>query len=370
MSYKRESFAFFWFLFFFCACRMFKHHHDPAIEALRSSLWFVTAISNPERYKTRYELYKTFREHVINDLHANLLTVESQVGERAFQITEAFPRQPDDSRVRVIDVQLRCDSHCWNKESQMNAGLSRLPSDAKYVIFADADIEFQNRDIVTETIHALQVHPVVQPFETTIDLGPNGEVLEIHKSFGWCHQQGLQWGPPKTKNGVAMYDPYPQAVATGNTFKGLGNVFHPGYAIAFRLDVLNKLGGLIDVGILGASDHHMCLALIGKARYSVPGQIHPNYLNVILAWQKLADLHIRGDFGYVRGKISAAFHGPKRNRAYIKRWSILTKHNFDPLVDVRRNLHGLWEFTENNPGFRDDMRRYFKSRLEDDICTT
>lgn len=61
----------------------------------------------------------------------------------------------------------------------------------------DADIEFLETDIVDETIHALQHHPIVQMFQTCVDLGPKGEVMKVHTSFGWKHKTAQPFSLPR-----------------------------------------------------------------------------------------------------------------------------------------------------------------------------
>ena len=227
-------------------------------------------------------------------------------------------------------------------------------------MFCDADIHFQNKHILDDVIHALQVHRVVHPFETALDMGPHGEVLEVHKSFGWCKQQGMKWTIP-----MADYQKEQETAKKAAQYKGLGNIFHPGFAICFRRDVLENMHGLLEVGILGAGDHHMLTAMIGMANYSMPKGIHANYRAAVMDWQKRAATHIDGDLGYVRGTILHSFHGAKRSRQYKSRWNILIDNNFDPLKDIYRNLQGVVELSPGRPHLRDDIRWYFISRLED-----
>jgi hypothetical protein len=60
-----------------------------------------------------------------------------------------------------------------------------------------------------------------------------------------------------------------------------------------------------------------------------------------------------------------AFHGSKALRAYGERWALLRKWNFNPATDIARDYQGLWRWTGNKPGLRDDVARYFIERSED-----
>jgi hypothetical protein len=45
----------------------------------------------------------------------------------------------------------------------------------------------------------------------------------------------------------------------------------------------------------------------------------------------------------------------------------LTKNAFDPEKDVWVNADGVLELSSGNAGLREDLRRYFLSRNEDDV---
>src|SRR5229473_1294403 len=101
-------------------------------------LHIITAISNPCRYRTRYDLYRRFAKYVAES-GARLTTVEAAFGERDFAITE--PGRPD-------HVQLRTSHEIWHKENLINIGITRLPADWEYVAWVDADVAFARPDWV------------------------------------------------------------------------------------------------------------------------------------------------------------------------------------------------------------------------------
>lgn len=347
------------------------HHTEPEyddrVHAAASTLWVVAAVSNPARFKSRYALYKKFRHHITAELRLNLLTVEAAYGDRDFQLT-------DDGRddvvlttvlengVRTIDVRVHNNSVVWLKENLWNIGVRHLPRDCAYVLFSDADIKFLNEHVATEIVHALQEYRVVQPFETAADLGPEGQIMDVHRSFGWCHANGWEWRPlPDGKGGYACRKP-----EGASPRGGFGNAWHPGFALAVRRSVLDRLP-LLEVGVLGAGDHHMMGALIGKAHLTVPAKMHPAYRKRVLDWQARAAEVVNQDLGYVRGTILHNFHGAKSNRRYVSRWDVLVKHEFDPDADVYANAQGVLELSEKRPELRDAVRRYFKQRNEDGL---
>jgi hypothetical protein len=347
------------------------HHTEPeyddCVHAATRRLWVVTAVSNPVRYKTRYALYKKFRHHITHELGLNLLTVEAAYGQRDFQLTDdalddVVLAGQLDGGVRTIDVRVRNGSYVWLKENLWNIGARQLPHDCAYVLFADADIKFLNEHIASEVVHALQEYRVVQPFETAADLGPDGQIMDVHRSFGWCHASGWEWRPEADgRGGYACKKP--EGVSPRG---GFGNAWHPGFALAVRRSVLDRLP-MLEVGVLGAGDHHMMGALIGKAHLTVPARIHPGYRRRVMDWQERAAEVVNQDLGYVRGTILHHFHGAKSNRRYVSRWDILVEHGFDPDADAYANAQGVLELAERKPALRDAVRRYFRQRDEDGI---
>ena len=343
---------------------------DAHIESEKQFAWFVTAISNPAQWKTRYCLAQNFRRHVTQDLRANIITIECAFGTGGFHVTEntgeadlATSSTVTENGVRMIDVQVRNKSWTWLKENLQNIAVSSLPTSAKYLIFCDADVEFTNRNIVEHVIYALGHTKVVQPFETCCDLGNEGQVIQVHRSFGACHSKGMVWRPRLKKDRKGKtYGVYHEDTPPAS--HDLINNWHPGFCLAMKRETYSKLGGLLQIACAGAGDHHMVCSFIGRAEDSFPKTVHKNYREMVLAWQTRADKVVGGNFGYVHGTILHHFHGPKKNRQYISRWSIITDNQYDPKEDIYYNSDGVMELQKRK--LHDDIRRYFKSRNEDD----
>lgn len=347
-------------------------HTDPEFDqrvhmSALTELWTVCAISNPVRYKTRNALYKRFRHHITQQLGIHLVTVEAAFGDRDYQLTEddvgeTVVMNTAENGVKTIDVRVGNKSFVWLKENLWNIGARYLPRECRYVLFADADIHFVNPHIATEIVHKLQEHRVIQPFETVADMGPDGQIMDVHRSFGWCYANGWEWRPEP--DGVGGYaSRKPPGVSRPTAF---GNPWHPGYALAMRRNVLDKLP-LLEAGVLGAGDHHMMGALVGKAHLTLPRKIHDNYRRQVMSWQDRAEEVVKRDLGFAPGTIIHNFHGAKVNRRYTSRWDILVLYKFDPERDVYRNSQGVLELEEHKPEMRDAIKRYFAQRQEDGI---
>jgi hypothetical protein len=304
-------------------------------------LYVVAVVSNPVRWNSRNRLYREFAQHVL-DSGAKLLTVECAFGDRPFELN-------DQPHVQHVGVRASGAALVWSKENMANIGISRLPPEAQYIATLDADIRFHRPDWASETVEMLQHFPVLQPWSDCYDTGPIGEHLELHRSFCrlYHERQPIVQGPHAGKT------PYRFA--------------HPGFAWAYTRQALDQVGGLIETAALGAADHHMALALIGRVDESIPGQMSEGYKKPLHVWQQRAVTHIARNISFVPGTITHNFHGAKKKRYYVDRWNTLIKHGFDPATDLRRNSYGVFELALNKPELRHDIFRYFTSRNEDSV---
>ena len=314
---------------------------------MRSDLLHVIAvISNPVRFNRRYELYRKFEKHM-KDSGVNLITVETQQGDRPFQVT---------SETEKNHIQLRTFDELWIKENMINIGVSRLPSNWEYMAWVDADVMFMRDDWAAETVHQLQHYMFVQLWESCVDLGPVGEPLQIQKSF--CSEYIKNGCRPPVGPGYYGY------------YSPKKNFWHPGYAWACRREAFDFVGGLIDFCILGSGDHSMAMGLIGEIKRSVPSDIGSKFMDELLIWQQRAEKEIKRDIGYVPGTISHYWHGKKKDRKYVERWDIIRDNDYDPDDDLKRDWQGLLQLeamTDRQRRFRDQIRAYFRQRNEDSI---
>lgn len=300
-------------------------------------LHVITPINNYYCYKRRYELFQEYVKHMESLPGIRLYIVEVALGDRPFVATDKNnPRH----------MQLRTNAVIWHKENMINQMAENLPRNWKYMAWVDGDVEFKDREIAYSTIHQLQKYDVVQMFQSVVNLGPKGEVLNTHESF---------FSQYAKNNFVVPRD-----------FKKYA-VWHPGFAWACTRKAYNDMGRLIDFAILGAGDHHMALALVNAVEQSCPTQMHPNYRKKLIQWQDRVERTIQRNCGYVKGTIIHGFHGRFADRKYSERWSILIDTQFDPEVHIKNDWQGLYIFDAPNPRLRDLIRRYFDERNEDTI---
>jgi hypothetical protein len=250
----------------------------------------------------------------------------------------------------VNHIPVRAKTRVWNKENLLNLGVQRTPA-AQYIAWIDADVIFRREDWALATLQALQHYDVVQPWSDAYDLGPNGEHMALHRSF--CHQ--FFHRHPM----VPTCRPYWQGDGGPHTYP------HSGYAWAMTRQAFDWVSGLFELGGMGSGDHHMALSLIGHADASMPAGVSATYRREVKRWEDRALRHINRNIGYVSGTIEHLFHGRKSDRGYQSRWDMFVGNAFDPLEDLKRNSHGVLEFSCNKPDLRHDFDLYLQSRNED-----
>jgi len=304
------------------------------VEPVSAPLYVVTSVFNPNRYQSRYRLYRGFEKHCI-DSGAIPYTVELALRDRHHEVTRYD---------NPHHVQLRGESELWFKENLQNVGVTRLPADWEYVMFCDADFLFTRPDWAVETIHMLQHYDAVQPFSHM-----TYETYD-HRSHG-------------TLDGFAYLH-----VNQATIPKEYGHKGAVGGAWAFRRSAFDKIGGLLDCCILGSADWHMSfgLAMRDDVHPDMNLSKAPGYVAAIQRWIEQA-ASLRGNIGFVDGHAIHHWHGPMKNRGYSWRSAILTENTFDPLKDLSYDWQGVLQLTKNKPKMRDEIRAYFRQRQEDSI---
>jgi hypothetical protein len=300
------------------------------------NLYVIAAVFNPAKFKSRIKLYQDFKQHM-SRCEVNLVTIECAFDNEPFMVTQPN-KEP-------FDIQVRSKTVMWFKENLINVAISKLPNTWKYVAWIDADITFLDLKWPLKTVQALQKYPVVQLFRQAIDGGKNGERMKTDDSFGFYKVSNL----PIKKSLFATYYP------------------HPGYAWAATRKAIEGMGGLVDVDIVGSADLHMSFGFLGRILETVEGKnTSPEFIQALLAWQEKAQAVVKGKIGYVDVVIKHNWHGDKKNRKYVERWSIIENHGFNPKTDLTKNKDGLWVLTDKKPKMHQELREYFVNRKEDE----
>ncbi len=310
-------------------------HKQLHITPVGAPLYVVCAISNPQRYASRYKLYQGFEKH-IEESGAILYTVELALRDRQFEVTN--PGNPH-------HIQLRSASDMWFKENLINIGVRNLPADWEYAGYVDADFLFTRADWSTEVIHQLQHYAFVQGFSNYTNLAKDFRSSSPINSFVWLYKQGT------TPTGKVYY---PTDGA-------------PGGAWFWRRSAFDTVGGMLDICILGSADYHQAYALADLNNIHLHNEIgscDPSYVLAIQRWSDRAAL-IQKNIGYVDNFAVHFYHGQRQKRFYNTRWEILRKYKYNPYEDVSYDHQGLLRFTGGKPDMEEAIRQYFIARDED-----
>lgn len=322
-----------------------------------SKLYVITPYFNSQKYWTRPENYRKF-EAMCKTAGVKLITVECAFGDRPFEVTE---------RDNPMHLQLRSVEELWLKENMINVGLRYLMQfdpDAKQMAWVDSDCFPMSppREWFEMTVDALDRYEFVQMWEWLINFGPDYQQLSPPQRGFMASYFHHGFKIPKARN-----------VKHTLAEKGYGQISMggPGLAWAANIPALNKVGGLLEINILGSGDWHMGHGLLGEMEFNSPEHKHLNeYSAIMRQWQRLALRHIKKDVGYVPMTLGHWFHGDKVNRFYGTRGALLIECKFNPYTDLKHDVQGLLQLETHTPRqikLRDRIRLHMASRNEDSI---
>jgi hypothetical protein len=303
-------------------------------EPLENKLHVIAVISNPCLYTKRYILMNEFITRMeLEEPNVILYVVEMAYKDQKFVITNSKNKR---------HLQIRTETPLWHKENMINLAVKNLlPKKWKAMAWIDGDLEFESDSWAMDTLKILNgTKDIVQLFSHCDDMDKNGLTMRTFNSFGYQYTK---------KNKYSSMGP---------------NFWHPGYAWACTRKAYEKMGGIYDLAVLGSGDNVMAMSYIQNVMKSANERYSESYLDSILEVQdRVKGLRI----GYVPGVIRHHFHGTKANRKYTERWEILIKHNYDPILHVKKNRDGVLIPTEQcPPEFLEDIMNYFRERKEDE----
>ena len=305
--------------------------NDP----IEDKLNVIAVISNPCLFKKRYKLMREFIKRMdLDEPYVNLFIVELAYKDQEFAIT---------SKNNKNHLQLRTDIPLWHKENMINLGVKHLlPEGWKAFAWLDADIEFESGTWALDTLKLLNGYvDVLQPFSHCVDMDSDELTMSVFSSF--CYQ-------------YAKKAEYTSARGT--------NYWHPGYGWACTRKAYERMGGLLEHGILGSGDYNMACCFVGRGNKSFTGKTNDAFRKEVMDFQgKVKGFRL----GYVPGVIRHYFHGSKVNRKYSERWQILAKYDYNPEMHVCVGDNGVLIPSEECPlEFINDIYNYFLERNEDE----
>ena len=328
--------------------------HPHKVPADLSQFWVVTVVSNPVRYKRRYELYWRFAE-MCHQAGVNLVTVEQAFGDRPFMVTTSDNKN---------HLQVRSSEELWHKENMIRMGMKHAhaiaPGRVREFAWIDADC-FPARsnpaEWFHETWHALQHYKFVQMWEHLLDLTPDQSPVG---GFGVSFMS----------NFVKYGTPYPKNVGTATNGVYAPSWGSPGLAWAASVSALSEIGGIPEHAILGAGDWYLAHMLTTGLPLKDMEKYSPGYRDAFLRQQQRCERWIKGDVGFVPGLVLHDWHGKKVNRFYNSREKILIENQYDPHTDIKYDAQGHLQLETWEPRqikMRDQIRQYFRARNEDGI---
>ncbi len=285
-------------------------------------LHVFTAYFNHNQSENVKTNFLRFQKHM-QELGVTLHVVEVVLNNAPFEVTNPNVK---------THTQLRAKYELFRKENVLNIAIRKaletFKDDIDFLAWVDADIRFVSETVVQDTINQLHRHKVVQMWSRAIDLDPDNHPLvfgnnegSVVKSFAWNYvEDGLEAKPKG----------------------GYSTIWHPGYAWAITREAYEEMGGFFDISILGAGDHHMAMAFVGKSEGSIHGGTTQNYQD--RAFEHLARIEqvINGDLCYIDGLVLHYWHGRKGDRKYVERWSVLVDNKFEPGYDLYRRPVACW----------------------------
>ena len=305
-------------------------------QPIENNLHVIMVVSNPCQFAKRYILAREFIYRMEKELNVILYIVELAYKDQQYHLT--IPNNKRHLRLYTDTAPL------WHKENMINIGVQKLlPPNWKAFAWIDADIEFENTNWALDALKVLNgSKDIIQLFSSCLDMDNQEYIMSSFSSFGYNHTKGKKFGINNNGN----------------------NLWHPGFAWAITRTAYNKIGHLFEYSILGSGDHNMALCLLGHGLISINGGVTDEYKTVIIEFQdKIKNLRL----GYIPGVIRHYFHGSKVNRRYSERWKILVKHNYNPLLHIKKDENGLIIPTKSCPiELLEDIMTYFKERNEDE----
>jgi hypothetical protein len=305
-------------------------------------IWAITSYFNPIAYRRRRQNYQHFR----NAVGVPLLVVElSNSGN--YELLEGDAD---------IIVRTASGSVLWQKERLLNVALRHLPPHVAYVAWLDCDVIFERRNWHLTAVAELRQRPLIQLFSWRNDL-PRDELP------GTNHQPPTAPARCSVAKLIAAglwttEGPFP--LQPGHTRRAAF-----GLAWAARRELLDK-HGFYDAMVIGGGDRAMACAALGRTEFAAKTiRMNKQRFRHYESWATAFQRDVAADVGYLEGQIFHLWHGEKIHRRYVQRHIDFAALPFDPLVDLRLNETGAFEWAND----RDDLNRfateYFHARLED-----
>ena len=311
-------------------------------QAMRNPLWTVTSFYNPVRYKNRLKNFRIFRKR----LQTPLVAVE-------LSYQDDFELGPGDADILI---QIRGQDVLWQKERLLNVGLQAVPETCDKVAWIDCDVVCSGAIGRRRPPQALDDAPLIQLFTARYNL-PRHALPETVSDLKPYHLGSS--AAHKLAEGLVL----PAVLGRSPIVDTCGCSL--GLAWAGRKELLHE-HGLYDAGIVGGGDRRsICAAFAQFDGLDQPWMVNNRQRQHFQAWAKPFYAAVRGNVGYISGKLYHLWHGDKKDRNYLTRYEGFRQFNFDPFEDIAVSAAGDWQWNSDKPAMHEYLRQYFALRNED-----
>jgi hypothetical protein len=337
-------------------------HADSPADLSRTVL--ITPYTNSPMFRVRPELYQSFAKMVrgvCDQTGLKFVTAEIAFGQRQHQV--AFRADSENE----LHCMFSSYEELWHKENICNEAAKHAVQkwpDIDKILIVDGDcwpVAIPAKDWIERTWHQLQHFEIVQMWKYLINFGPDGQPITKPQLSFMATYELAGFEVPETRN--------VKHTLAGHS--GMISLGRPGLAWGFNRDAWDRIGGLLDICILGSGDWHMAHALVGASRRaSYEASKCTDYEQELLHYQDLCERWIKRDVGHVDVTLGHGFHGDKVDRRYGDRGQILILNQYNPRKDIKRDSQGLWQletWEQRQIKLRDQIRYYFKTRNEDSV---
>ena len=260
----------------------------------------------------------------------------------------------DNSKYRIYNntknvISVKSESTFWQKENLLNIGIEFLKKfNCKYILVLDNDIKFSSDNWIREIKRASQANDITHIFKKINRIDSHNK--KIRKLNTILHRISESQSNEQKLDLLLERDG------------------EPGYGYCFKKDVFTNVN-LYDRCIMGSGDffnlisNYKCKGFSNKIKNDrffskTTHEFVSDYLDYV---NKFFSPNIK--VGYAKCELDTFYHGEIAKREYVNRESILSKFNFNPITDIKKNQSGVYEVT--NKTLEKRIYKYFQDRDED-----
>lgn len=250
-------------------------------------------------------------------------------------------------------TQHHTDTLLWHKETILNNIISTLPDKYKYVFWLDADVLFEYKYWLVDSVYELSNGAnIIQPFKNCVH-------LEKDEFTPRKLPTELYLAPKPNKKDKSVWNSF----AYNQTIRGdkcsdhdYNTHGHVGFAWGIKRSILDEVK-LFDHALIGGADHIMAHCAEGEFDHPCLTKVYDEKtLAEIKEWGEKFYALVDNKFSYSLGTLSHIWHGDLVKRDYYNRIKTFEVHNKEI---TQRDSMGYYVA---NPAQMKVMVDYYKSR--------